>query len=375
MVPMEEEIVSFIKRSVESDERLAVGIGDDAAVLRTGRDDTVVTTDMLTDGVDFIVGQVDPFLIGRKSLAVNLSDLAAMGALPHSAFVAIALPESGTTALAKGIQEGIMSLAKEYNILIAGGDTNVWSGGLVISVTAIGTVSPGKVFRRSGARPGDWLLTTGALGGSILGRQFTFTPRVSEANILLSACRGIHAAMDISDGLLLDLTRLAKESNVGFLLTDSTVPIHSDARSLSRLIHTAFEVKRNDPALFTTAARRTSEVRFPLSAVESLSPEEATAAALLLYPKIGHTEESEFSNSPLDHALFDGEDFELLLAVPPEIGRKLLADRRFMAIAGITFTKLGEFRDASFGYQRELESGETITVSNPGGFVHGGSNC
>ena len=177
---METEFVNWLLSRVPADPRLEVPPGDDAAVLRPpAMRRTVVTVDMLMEGVDFIPGPDCPArAIGHKALAVSLSDLAAMGARPEAAFVAVSLPRAGGDAIGRGLLEGISALAAEYGVTLAGGDTNAWDGPLVVSTTAIGSVPPGAAWRRDGGRPGDLIVVTGAFGGSLLGRQVT----VQDAN-------------------------------------------------------------------------------------------------------------------------------------------------------------------------------------------------
>jgi thiamine-monophosphate kinase len=260
-----------------------LGPGDDAALLALANDKAcVVTTDMLMDGVDFQLAQHDARRVGRKSLAVNLSDLAAMAARPVGAVISLALPRSGGEALALQLYEGLIPLAEEFDIAIAGGDTNSWDGPFVISVMAIGELVPGKEWRRSGAKPGDDILVTGSFGGSILGKHFDFTPRVREA-LLLAERYDIHAAMDVSDGLSLDLSRLCEASGCGAMLDLSQIPISDAAHELA--------AQRQD------------------------------------------------GQSPLDHALSDGEDFELILAITPAVASKLLAAQPL----GVPLTCIGHF--------------------------------
>jgi thiamine-monophosphate kinase len=236
-------------------------LGDDAAVLG----DTIITVDMLTEGIDFLLGRVDPKWIGRKALAVNLSDIAAMGGIPTFIVIAVALPKSAGIQLAEQLYNGMEPLIQKYSLTLAGGDTNTWNNGLVISVTILGRVTPHGVLRRNGGKSGDRILVTGLLGGSILEHQFLFEPRIFEA-LYLNEHFNIHAAIDISDGFSLDLHRLSVESGLGAVLHENSIPI---------------------------------------------SP-----AAVQLSQQTGKT--------PLEHALSDGEDFELLLAVPPDEAEKLL---------------------------------------------------
>ncbi len=174
----------------------------------------------------------DPRRIGHKALAVNLSDLAAMAAQPLAAFISVALPKAGAERLARELFEGILPLAQRHGVAIAGGDTNTWTGGLVISITALGTVTARGPLLRSGARPGDRILVTGSLGGSILGKHLDFEPRVAEA-LLLAERYELHAGIDVSDGLSLDLSRMAGESGCGAVLDLLQIPVAEAAHALT----------------------------------------------------------------------------------------------------------------------------------------------
>ncbi|HEY1786267.1 MAG TPA: thiamine-phosphate kinase, partial [Pirellulales bacterium] len=211
---MESSFIAWLRSVCPPHPALGVGLGDDAAVLAVAGGQLVITTDLLTEGVDFLLAEHDPRRIGHKALAANLSDLAAMAARPLAVVIALALPEPGSDQLARDLYAGMLPLAARYGVAIAGGDTNTWAGGLAISITAIGTPTARGPLLRSGARPGDRILVTGSLGGSILGRHFDFEPRVAEA-LLLADRYQLHAGIDVSDGLSLDLSRLASESGCG----------------------------------------------------------------------------------------------------------------------------------------------------------------
>ena len=145
-----------------------LGIGDDCAVLDVGaRFDLLVTTDMLMDGRHFRLDVDGPERVGYKALGVNLSDIAAMAGVPRAALVAIALPQTGAGELARGIHAGLAPLAERFGVDLIGGDTNAWNGPLVISVTLIGEATHRGAVGRSGAKPGDAILVTGPLGGSL----------------------------------------------------------------------------------------------------------------------------------------------------------------------------------------------------------------
>ena len=268
---MELAFITHLRQRLPSHPLLRIGPGDDAAVLAAmGESGIVVTTDLLTDGVHYESASADPRRIGHKALGVNLSDLAAMAAEPVAVVIAIALPRNrNPLELAKQLYEGILPLAERYNVAIAGGDTNTWDGPLVISVTALGKSTPRGPLLRSGAKPGDRLLVTGQLGGSILGRHLDCEPRVREA-LLLNERYELHSGMDISDGLAIDLSRMCDASGVGAIVDVDRVPISAAAHELSR---------------------------------------------------------RDLKVSALEHALRDGEDFELLLAVPAEVATQIICDQ------------------------------------------------
>jgi thiamine-monophosphate kinase len=307
-LPMESDFIAWLRQRLPPHPALLLGPGDDAAVLRMAAgENCVVTVDLLSDHVDFRLGSDDPRRVGRKALAVNLSDLAAMAARPLAAVIAVCLPREGAGPLAVELYEGLLPLAAQFNLAIAGGDTNTWDGPLVVSITAIGQLTPRGPLVRSGARPGDLLLVTGALGGSILGHQFDFQPRVAEA-LLLHERYQLHAGTDISDGLARDLSHIATESNCGAMLDLADVPVSDAARRLA--------AARNDGRI------------------------------------------------PLDHALGDGEDFELLLAVPPEEARRMLADRPL----AVPLTVIGQFVSEPGLWQRASDG--KVTPLEPRGWEH-----
>jgi thiamine-monophosphate kinase len=308
---MESELITYLRQRLPPHPLLKLGAGDDAAVLDVARqDELVVTVDMLMDGVDFELARVDPRRVGHKSLAVNLSDLAAMASRPLAAVIALALPRRGGMELARGLYEGLLPLAERYGVAIAGGDTNSWEGPLVVSITALGTLTPRGALRRGGARPGDWIVVTGAFGGSILGSHLDFQPRVEEA-LALHEQFELHAGTDVSDGLSIDLAHVAAESGCGAVLDPAAIPVADAARRLAAL--------RAD------------------------------------------------GSTPLDHALADGEDFELILAVPPAEAERMLARQplatpltaigRFVAQPGLWLAgERGELRPLEpRGYQHEMD--------------------
>lgn len=280
---MERQLIAWLREHLPPHPLLRLGIGDDAAVLRMARlDECVVTVDMLTDHVDFQLAKVDPRRVGRKALAANLSDLAAMAAKPLAGVIALALPRQGAMELAVALYEGLLPLAQQYDLAIAGGDTNCWDGPLAISITLLGEVTGRGPLCRSGAVPGDHVLVTGSFGGSILGRHLDFEPRVGEA-LALHARYQLHAGTDASDGLSLDLSHIAEESHCGAVIHADAVPVAADARRLAERLANG--------------------------------------------------------STPLDHALGDGEDFELILAVPPDVARRMLTQQP----VGVSLSDIGQF--------------------------------
>jgi thiamine-monophosphate kinase len=220
------EFLKWLEASAVRTSGIHRSIGDDAAILAGGPDDWVVATDTLAEGTHFQVGE-DPERIGRKALAVNLSDLAAMGASPRAALLALTLPHGFSPELPRRIVQGIRALGAQFHCPLVGGDTTTHRGGIVATVTVLGCVEPGRGVLRSGARAGDCIFVTGALGGSLQGRHLDFVPRLAEAALI--STWGPSAMMDVSDGLLLDLARLAEASGVGFELDLERVPVHPDA--------------------------------------------------------------------------------------------------------------------------------------------------
>ncbi|MDA0832800.1 MAG: thiamine-phosphate kinase [Planctomycetota bacterium] len=298
-------LIDWIKRQQPDDPRVRLGIGDDAALIDfVDSYNAVVTTDMLMEGTDFTFPPASPFLAGRKSLAVNLSDLAAMGAVPHSAFVSVSLPRRGKT-WTEEFFGGLFDLAKEFDIAIAGGDTNSWDGPLVVSITALGTPGPRGVITRSGAQPGDWIFATGEFGGSIAGHHLTFIPRIREA-LSLTHHVDVHAMIDVSDGLASDLRHLLEASGVGAIVDATHIPISSAA--------------------------------WELSVIDG--------------------------KTALEHALGDGEDFELVFCVSPSDGQRLLDN----PIEEIRYTPIGVITDEAH-YLLNNERGETSPMPQLG-WVH-----
>ena len=221
------DLIARLRKLAGKHPRVPLGIGDDAAIVEGTRGDHwLVAADMLLEGRHFEVSSATPRQIGRKALAVNLSDIAAMAGRPVAAFVTVAHRREYGIGFAEELHAGIQELASEFNVAVAGGDTNVWDGPVVVSVTVIGEITGRGAVTRSGAKEGDSIFVTGRLGGSLIaGRHLTFTPRVREA-AQLHERYDLHAMIDISDGLLGDLNHICEESSVGATLFADAIPIH-----------------------------------------------------------------------------------------------------------------------------------------------------
>ncbi|HHX38635.1 MAG TPA: thiamine-phosphate kinase [Armatimonadetes bacterium] len=304
-----------------------LGVGDDAAVFQAPENRRLVATaDMLVEEVHFRRGWLSSRALGWKALAVNLSDVAAMGGEPHFALVCIAVDPATSVEYIEGLYAGMQGLAERFGMRIAGGDTVRSRAGLTLSITVVGSVEPERLATRAGARPGDLLVVTGTLGDSAAGCAALLAgpqaaervppsvleahrlpqPRIAEARAAV-ATGAVTALMDISDGLAGDLHHICEESGVGAVLDAGTLPLSEACRD--------------------------------------------AAARLRL--------------DPLQLALTGGEDYELLLAVSPE-----RVDEVRAAITGATGTAVsivGRIQPA--GCQLLLSDGTRVPL--PGkGFQH-----
>lgn len=280
IVCMEQELISWIKRRVSEtiNDRgftsVVLGIGDDGAVLGRSKCKRVFVSDTIVEGVHFDSLKDDLELIGRKAIAVNLSDIAAMGATAESALVSVVLPKGWQIDQCKRMLNGLIEMAAHCNVAIIGGDTVRHDGELMICVSVTGellnTFGAPDGWRMDGAKVDDILVVTGPLGGSLLGKHLRFDPRLDLAEAIQKRT-SINAATDISDSLTVDLAHILRQSHVGATLDEDQIPVSSAAKELSK-----------------TTLR-----------------------------------------SPLEHAYSDGEDFELLLSMTPEAFEKLVQDSSF----------------------------------------------
>jgi thiamine-monophosphate kinase len=304
------ELISWIRRNQGDDPSggVLVGIGDDCAIVDFSPESFVlVTTDMLMDGRHFRLKDDGPEAVGYKAMGVNISDVAAMAGSPRFAVVSVALPRADAVAVAQGLHGGLKRMADRFGVVMVGGDTNAWDGPLVVSVTLLGEPTMAGAATRSGARAGDAILVTGPLGGSLFnGRHLRPEPRVAEALALAEAASPT-AMIDVSDGLAADLGHILEESGgLGAELDADAIPIHPDA----------LEQSKADGV------------------------------------------------SALDHALHDGEDFELCLTVAPDRVDALLASPP----PGVRLHRVGEITAAP-GLRLRTADGRSTPIE-PRGFDH-----
>ena len=256
--------IDRIKEKSPAGAGVILGIGDDAAITSmTPGMILLSTSDMLAEGVHFDLAWSDPATLGRKSLAVNLSDIAAMGGVPRHALLALAIPPEFPLEFMESFMSGFLAQAEKYGVALIGGDTSSSAGGFVISVTLIGEQYPDRVSRRSGACAGDLICVSGTPGDSALGlellksgcrsgeavrRHLDPVPRV-ELGKMLAEKRAPSAMIDISDGLYADLGHILESSSKGAKICIDDIPLSDNFRD---------SVDRDSPNYY----------RFPLSGGE-----------------------------------------------------------------------------------------------------------
>ena len=312
------ELIARLTHSLPSGKSVVVGAGDDCAVLDVGLPDRLLLfkTDAVVEGIHFRAAD-PPEQIGHKALARCLSDIAAMAGAPDAAVITLALPRSFEPGAIERLYDGMSALARRHEVSIVGGETTTNPGGMLISVAVLGHVPRGKAVLRSGAEAGDAIWVTGNLGGSLFsGKHLDFEPRLAEAR-WLARHFGIHAMIDVSDGLAGDLRHVLKASRVGAELLAASIPISRAAREASRA------------RLHGSAAR-------PVPADGPVK-------------------------SPLQAALTDGEDFELLFTAAARDAVPLL-DAWKKEFPGTPLTCIGKITAGEGIHLRDREGIRPLTA-------------
>ncbi len=312
------------KWTSSSDPFLVQGIGDDVAVVKLGKKILLLTTDILIEDIHFRRSWTNPFDLGRKALAVNLSDIASMGGTPKYFLISIGLPKNLPLSFISLFYRGLKKEAEQFKVELVGGDTSL-SQKIVINLCLLGEGREENILFRRGARVGDALFVTGTLGDAALGLKILQEGRKIQGSKgliqkLLSPCPRIElgqilakkhwatAMIDVSDGLLIDASHLLKESGVGACIWENRIPL---SRSYQKWIHS-------------------------------------------------------LSNDPIHFALSGGEDYELLFTAPNEIRGKISSLSRLLKIP---ITLIGEILPQKEGLQIIRRDGK-IYIPSRLGFEH-----
>jgi thiamine-monophosphate kinase len=209
---------------------VVAGPGDDCAVMgfSSGRNCLVLKTDCIVEGVHFL-SRADPAEVGWKAMMRPLSDFAASSAVPQFALITLIASDQTELAWTRKLYRGLRRAARQFDVSIVGGETSSTRGPIVISVSVAGFVERNRWLSRRGGKVGDDLFVTGQLGGAVKQKHLRFIPRIAESRWLTKNF-SVHAMMDLSDGLGVDLPRLAKASKVGFKIEMENLPLAPGAK-------------------------------------------------------------------------------------------------------------------------------------------------
>jgi len=225
------KLIERFRRRIKLDTSVFLGSKDDCAVLKFDKQRyQLFTCDMIIEGVDF-TSRDKPYLIGRKAIAISVSDISACLGIPTHCLVSMGVPKHTPLRFIDSLFKGMQDICREYKVNIVGGDLSA-SSRIVIDVSMLGLVEKKKLALRSGAMPGDFIFVTGDLGGSIRGKHLKFTPRLNEARFLSRNFK-VNSMIDISDGLVSDLSHILEQSKAGAFIYEGLIPISKQARGLS----------------------------------------------------------------------------------------------------------------------------------------------
>lgn len=230
-------------------ENVISGIGDDCCVFKTSAGVvSLLTTDMLVEQIHFLLESIPPYQLGRKSLAVNLSDIAAMGGTPKEAAIAVAIPDRVDLEFLDALYDGMKAMAKEFALNLLGGDTTSSPGPLIINIALVGEALEEEILYRSGAQVGDVVFVTGSVGSAAAGLDIILKKRGSEAwgelieahhdpypqimtGRTIASMKVANALIDVSDGVAADLGHICAESKVGAIIEEKMIPTSAQFRA------------------------------------------------------------------------------------------------------------------------------------------------
>jgi thiamine-monophosphate kinase len=247
-------LIKRFQKKIKTDSSVVKGSGDDCAVLKLDKKNyQLFTCDMIIEGVDF--RKIDNLKsVGRKALAISISDIAACGGIPQHAVVALGLPKNMQVEQVDLLAKGLFDLAKKFKINIVGGDISA-SAKLTIDVSMLGKVEKNKLCLRQGAKVGDLIMVTGEFGGSIKGKHLKFTPRLKEARFLVDNFE-INSMIDVSDGLIQDLGHILEASLAGAIIYENLIPLSRETQGLEDALCSGEEFE----LLFTASRDQASKI-------------------------------------------------------------------------------------------------------------------
>jgi thiamine-monophosphate kinase len=284
LMPLPEKaLISKIRQAVGKQASIIAGIGDDCAILRIpAGHDASVTTDFSLEGIHFRRDWHPPDSIGHRCLARGLSDIAAMGGIPLAVFLSLAPPENLPQKWVDEFMRGLLRLAKQHDVSLAGGDTAQSPSGVIADIIVLGSAPRGKAIRRSGARPGDKIYVTGTLGGAAAAleiqragkklspgnfpRYFYPEPRIAVGKYLREHSLA-SAMIDSSDGLSTDLAHICEESSVGAEIDAKLIPRATIGKS-SRQVDMNFALHGGEDYELILTARSQKKVPARIAGVQ-----------------------------------------------------------------------------------------------------------